>query len=148
MTQNAIRALPVAARRAPQNQHPAKSTEAFSDSSLAQHGAETVLSILPDHEVEAELRRQIGREMYQRGHDDGYQAGVAAMSTAYKRWLLGEYDHAVLEAARYIVPCRECRRSGRRDGCTRCEVRDRETFGLPHPDDYLPTTTPTSLEAA
>lgn len=106
-----------------------------------------VLAVIDDPEAETAMRRQLAREAGECTYDVGYRDGVAAMSTAYKRWLLGEYDHTALEGARYTVLCRDCRRNGHRDGCTRCEVRDRETFGLPHADDYVPTTN-TSREAA
>lgn len=105
-----------------------------------------LLAALPDPAAETELLRQIGRDMYERGHNDGYAAGVTAMATAYKRWLLGEYDHAEIERRRWHVCCRRCRREGHRDGCMRCENRTRDTYSDPHVDDYVPGQT--RLEAA
>lgn len=91
---------------------------------------------LIDPAAEAELRRQLGRQMYEAGHDDGFAAGVAAMATAYKRGLKNAYASARLEADRWTVLCRDCRRNGRRDGCTRCRPGTRAEFGAIHPDDY------------
>ena len=42
-----------------------------------------------------------------------------------------------LERLRHHVCCGACRRTGHRAGCERCEDRIRETFGQPHPDDYV-----------
>lgn len=100
-----------------------------------------------DPAAEMKLRRQLGRESYQAGRADGYAQGVTAMAEAYKRGLKNSYASARREADRWTVLCGSCRRNGRRDDCTRCEVRNRETFGLPHPDDYVPATRP-RLEAA
>lgn len=94
------------------------------------------LDLIADPAAEIELRRQLGREAYQAGYDDGYAAGAVAMAEAYKRGLKNTYASARLYAARYTVLCRSCRDSGPRDGCTRCEVRDRETYGKPHTDDF------------
>lgn len=94
------------------------------------------LALIADPDVEAELRRQLAVEAWQDGYELGLVDGAAAQATAYKRALLGRYRDAQLEAARWTVLCGPCRRNGRRDGCTRCEVRTREDFGRSHPDDF------------
>lgn len=43
---------------------------------------------------------------------------------------------ADVEAARWHLCCRPCRLAGHRAGCTDCEDRNRETFGLPSAADY------------
>jgi hypothetical protein len=104
------------------------------------------LDLVADPAAELAYRRQIDREAYERGLEDGYAAGAVAMAESYKRGLKRTVAKARLEAARWLVECRSCRTNGRRDGCTRCEIRDRETYADPHPDDYQPTRP--RLEAA
>lgn len=77
---------------------------------------------------------------YQTGNSRGFLAGVASI----KRQIRNEVDDFTLEMRRWHVCCGECRRSvpnkrpcDRRDGCRGCQVRTRETFSLPHPDDYI-----------
>lgn len=97
------------------------------------------LDLLPDPAAEAAYRHQLAREEFERGRATGYSEGVIAMAEAYKRGLKNTVASAFLEAERWTVLCRDCRNRGRRrDGCTRCEVRTRETYGDPHPDDYVP----------
>jgi hypothetical protein len=70
----------------------------------------------------------------------GFAAGVAAL----KRQIRGEVEDFQVEMRRWHVCCGDCRRAlppqrrcQKRGGCSRCEVRTRETYGLPHPDDYM-----------
>lgn len=100
--------------------------------------ASDILSVdaLPAPDIEVELRRQLGQESYQLGYEDGYAAGAVAMAESYKAAILRRYADARLEALRWTVLCGRCRRNGRRDGCTGCEVRDPISYGKPHPDDF------------
>lgn len=96
---------------------------------------QALLAVLPDPAVEVGYRRQLAREAYERGIADGQRAGFAAAVEGYKRAQQDAVTHLETYARRWRVPCRECRRWGLRDGCSRCEDRIRETYGRPHPDD-------------
>lgn len=89
-----------------------------------------------DPAAEVELRRLIAAEAYEAGLQAGHARGVHAMAEAYKRGLKGTVRHANVHAARYTVHCRDCRSGVPRDGCERCEIRDPDTYGKPHPDDF------------
>lgn len=94
------------------------------------------LAALADPEAEAAYRAQLAREAYRDGYDEGFSAGAAAQAAAYKAVLTGVFRSAQLEQRRRHVCCAPCRRTGHRNGCTRCEDRSRETYGNSHPDDY------------
>lgn len=89
-----------------------------------------------DPAAEARYRAVLARESFAAGYAEGLADGAVGAAAAIKAAQHGCYANAQLEARRWHVCCKECRRRGHRDGCTRCEDRDRETFGEPHPDDY------------
>ena len=95
----------------------------------------TVLAALGDPEAESAYREVIALEQRRDGYRTGYAAGWIAALKAVKRAQHGLVDDARTEAARWTVACRDHRLTGYVENCTRCEVRDRETFGQPHPDD-------------
>lgn len=128
------------------DQPPTKDTDPSTYGSVPDDGV-PIAAVLIDPAAEVELRRQLAREAAADAYERGLVDGAAAQAASYKRRLLGMYDDARLEALRWTVLCRDCRRNGRRESCTRCEVRDRETFGLPHPDDHIPAIS-IRLEAA
>ncbi len=92
--------------------------------------------VLPDPALEAAYRRQLAAEAYSAGFDDGRLGGIAEAIGWYKRLLTNTVADARLEQARWHVCCKPCRMRGHRDGCARCEDRNRATYHLPHPDDH------------
>jgi hypothetical protein len=90
-----------------------------------------LVNVLPDFDAEVKLRQQLGREAYQRGYEDGFQDGYErAHADMAKAWAevarpvsKGALTYQELEARRWTL---------------RGEQRTRETFGDPHPDDYIP----------
>lgn len=94
------------------------------------------LALLADPDAEIKLLRQLAAESYRAGVDDGRRAGIADTIDWYKRLLVNTVADARLEQRRRHVCCGPCRRRGHRDGCTRCEDRDRATFGAAHSDDF------------
>lgn len=98
----------------------------------------TAVLALIDPSLETAYRNRLVREAYEAGRERGYGEGVEAMAGAYKRGLKRAYVSAQREAARWTVLCRPCRLNGRREGCTRCEIRTPATYGQPHPDDFVP----------
>lgn len=93
-------------------------------------------AVIPDPALEVAYRAQLAAEAYQAGHDDGRRDGIADTIAWYKRLLANTVADARLEGSRWHLCCKPCRLNGHRDGCGRCEDRDRETFSLPHPDDF------------
>lgn len=90
------------------------------------------LALLADQDAELELLRRLAAESYHAGWSEGFVTAIKE----YKAAQHGLYRDAQLEPSRYHVCCRECRRSGHRDGCEACQDRDRWTYGANHPDDY------------
>jgi hypothetical protein len=73
----------------------------------------------------------------------GYAAGTVAGARALKAQINETVTDWRAHCARWHVCCARCRRAqpGKRNcdktrGCRRCQVRTRETYALPHPDDY------------
>lgn len=92
--------------------------------------------------AEAAYRHQLAAEMYRAGVEDGRRAGITETIGWYKRLLTNTVADARLERRRWHVCCKRCRLAGCRDGCTRCEDRDRGSYHLPHPDDHARGGTP------
>jgi hypothetical protein len=97
-------------------------------------------------ERDAYLARILDAEWrgYERGAEDTYGPAFVDGVASIKRQIRNEVDDFGIEMRRWHVCCRPCRLIDRDHrpcavrwkGCPRCEVRTRETFGLPHPDDY------------
>ena len=97
-------------------------------------------------ERDAYLARILEAEQrgYEQGYDAGHSKGFVAGVASIKRQIRNEVDDFGLEMRRRHVCCGACRRIDldhrpcaiRWKGCPRCEVRTRETFGLPHRGDY------------
>jgi hypothetical protein len=111
-----------------------------------------IVAHIPDLAVEAEYRRQLCREVgsdaYARGYRDGYERRARVLEVEWPQVVkpaLDAPDHTEAERRRWHVCCRRCRLDGHRRECLRCEDRTRETYGDPHPDDYVPQM---RLEAA
>ena len=94
------------------------------------------LAVVAEADAEFELLRQLAAEAYRAGFDDGRRAGVDDAVSWYKRLLRNTVSDAQLEQRRRHVCCGQCRRTGHRRGCPRCEDRGRATYGDCHPDDY------------
>ena len=95
-----------------------------------------VLAALGDPDAEQAYRALVALEGRRDGYRTGYQSGWLAAIAMVKRVQQGLVADASAEAARWTVACRDHRMSGYEDTCPRCEIRDRETFGAVHPDDY------------
>ena len=95
-----------------------------------------VVAALADPADEVELRRLLAVEFGRDGYRQGYSAGWLAAVAMLKRLQHGLVAEAAIEVVRWTVSCREHRITGYAGDCPRCEVRTRETFGQPHPDDY------------
>ena len=88
-----------------------------------------LLDLSHERDVQLELRHRAYREGWEAGHvagvDDGRQAEAAERDADWKRIArpvaYGGPAYAEFERRRWTV---------------RGEVRSREDFGLPHPDDY------------
>jgi len=102
------------------------------------------------------LRRILAayRDGYAAARDVAYSQGFIAGVASIKRQIRNEVDDLRTETARWHVCCRACRRTpaGKRacvrGDCRDCHVRTRETFGLPHPDDYPPGSAPNTTSPA
>jgi hypothetical protein len=105
---------------------------------LAAEARAALLALVPDHASELGRLRQdcrdAARAAYQRGYKAGYERGARDGEAEWPAVVapLAGLSHAELERRRWTV---------------RGEQRTRETFGGPHPGDYLPTTS-IRLEAA
>jgi len=95
-----------------------------------------VVDLISDPSAELAYRRVISRDAARDGWRGGYAAGFLAAVEQIKAAQQQAVASLQLEALRNTVLCRSCRTSGRRDDCTRCEVRTRETYGQPHRDDF------------
>jgi hypothetical protein len=80
---------------------------------------------------------------YARGETDGYERGQVDGVMEFKAYYHGLVEDFAIECRRWHVCCRACRRAipgkrrcDRQAGCPRCQVRTRETYAQPHPDDY------------
>lgn len=97
--------------------------------------AAAVLDLSDERDAELELRHRAYQEGHMEGSraqwDEGYAAAVADM----KRAQHDTVTELQLDLRRWHLCCGPCRRTGHRDGCTRCENRTRATFGDAHPDD-------------
>jgi len=102
---------------------------------LAYPGAD-VLDLVADLDAEQAYRAVLAVEFGRDGYRQGYSAGWLAAVAQIKRLQHGLVADAAIEAARWTVPCRAHRMGGYAENCPRCERRDRETFGLPHVDDF------------
>lgn len=100
------------------------------------HPGADVLALVADPDAERSYRAVLALEQRRDGYRTGYAAGWLAAIAMVKRVQHGLVADATIEAARWTVPCRDHRMSGYEDTCERCEIRDRETFGDVHPDDY------------
>lgn len=85
-----------------------------------------------EHALCARMAGDLADAAYRDGYHLGYVSGVLDVRAA-QRSIVRDLD---TELERWTVLCRRCRLGGRRDGCRRCQTRDRATFGRPHPDDY------------
>jgi hypothetical protein len=96
----------------------------------------------PEPQVSLGTARQWAAQARADGYTEGWDAGAVAGVAALK----AQQHDIVTDWRAYLrcwhVCCRECRRAQpgarrcERQGCRRCQVRTRETYGLPHPDDY------------
>lgn len=99
-----------------------------------------LLAAMPDPAAVDEHWRRTCREMYDRGHDDGFNAGYAQACADVKAAQQGLYQllagYAEIAERRWRIYCDRCRRSQPRHNCPGCQYRTRETFSQPASGDY------------